>query len=121
MAAASLGLISLDSNSSIKSVITQFLYGCNWSGMSQGRQDNFRSWTNLFSAREVEFSEPVIGHFCAFIDHMSCSGETYVSLGGSNDCAYQLLIGMVLRSKGWERQRKKTEECLCRVLNITGS
>ena len=82
--------ISLDSNSGIKSATTQFLDGCDWSGMSQSRQDNCRSWTNLFTAREVEFPVSVIGNFCAFVDHMSCSAETYVSLGGSNGCADQL-------------------------------
>lgn len=82
--------ISLDGNSGIKSVTTHFLDGCNWSGMSQSRQDNCRSWTNLFTGREVDFPESVIGNFCAFVNYMSCSAETYVSLGGSNGCADQL-------------------------------
>ena len=82
--------ISLDSNSSIRSVTNQFLDGCNWSGMSQSRQDNCRSWTNLFTAREVDFPESIVDNFCAFVDHMSCSTETYVSFGGSNGCADQL-------------------------------
>ena len=31
-----------------------------------------------------------IDNFLAFVDHMSCSADTYVSLGGSNGCADQL-------------------------------
>ena len=31
-----------------------------------------------------------IDTFLAFVDHMSCSADTYVSLGGSNGCADQL-------------------------------
>ena len=34
--------------------------------------------------------EPVIQNFLSFINHMSCSADTYVSLGGSNGCADQL-------------------------------
>lgn len=113
--------ISLDCNSGIKSVTTQFLDGFNWSGMSQNRQDNCRSWTNLFTAREVDFPESVIGNFCTFVDHMSCSAETYVSLGGSNGCADQLTNWDSTQKKVWAHQRKKTKECLCRVLSITGS
>ena len=29
-------------------------------------------------------------YFLAFVDYMSCSADTYVSLGGSNGCADQL-------------------------------
>ena len=47
-------------------------------------------------------------NFLAFVDHMSCSADTYVSLGGSNGCADQLTnwdgtqkvgLGAVLRKK----------------------
>lgn len=99
--------ISLDSNSGIKSATTQFLDGCNWSGTSQSRQDNCRSWTNLFTAREVEFLESVIGDFCAFVDHMSCSAGTYVSLGGANGCADQLTNWDGTQKQGLGAPKKK--------------
>ena len=50
----------------------------------------------------------VIDNFLAFVDYMSCSADTYVSLGGSNGCADQLTnwdgtqkvgLGAVLRKK----------------------
>ena len=39
---------------------------------------------------EVVYTEPIIQNFLSLIDHMSCSTDTYVSLGGSNACADQL-------------------------------
>ena len=39
---------------------------------------------------EVVYTEPIIQNFLSFIDHMSCSTDTYVSLGGSNGCDDQL-------------------------------
>ena len=39
---------------------------------------------------EVVYTEPIIQNFLSFIDHMSCSTDTYVSLGGSNACADQI-------------------------------
>ena len=39
---------------------------------------------------EVQFTDKAIDNFLAFVDYMSCSADTYVSLGGSNGCADQL-------------------------------
>ena len=39
---------------------------------------------------EVVYTEPIIQNFLSLIDHMSCSADTYVSLGGSNGCADHL-------------------------------
>ena len=39
---------------------------------------------------DVVYTEPIIQNLLSFIDHMSCSTDTYVSLGGSNACADQL-------------------------------
>ena len=39
---------------------------------------------------EVVYTEPIIQNFLSLIDHMSCSADTYVLLGGSNACADQL-------------------------------
>ena len=53
------------------------------------------------------FIPPPCKNFLAFVDHMSCSVDTYVSLGGSNGCADQLTnwdgtqkIGLGYRPKG---------------------
>ena len=57
---------------------------------------------------EVQFTDKAIDKFLAFVDHMSCSADTYISLGGSNGCADQLTnwdgtqkvgFGAVLRKK----------------------
>ena len=39
---------------------------------------------------EVVYTEPIIQNFLSLIDHMSCSTDTYVLLGGSNACADQI-------------------------------
>ena len=39
---------------------------------------------------EVVYTEPIIQDYLSFIDHMSCSADTYVLLGGCNACADQL-------------------------------
>ena len=39
---------------------------------------------------EVVYTEPIIQDYFSLIDHMSCSADTYVLLGGSNGCADQL-------------------------------
>ena len=44
----------------------------------------------LFATNEVQLTNNAIDIFLAFVDHMSCSTDTYVSLGGSNGCADQL-------------------------------
>ena len=44
----------------------------------------------LFATNEVQLTDNTIDIFLAFVDHMSCSADTYVSLGGSNGCADQL-------------------------------
>ena len=62
----------------------------------------------LFATNEVQFTDNAIDNFLTFVDHMSCSADTYVSLGGSNGCANQLTnwdgtqkvgLGAVLRKK----------------------
>lgn len=46
--------------------------------------------SSLFATDEVVYTEPIIQNFLSFINYMSCSADTYVSLGGSNGCADQL-------------------------------
>ena len=44
----------------------------------------------LFATNEVQLTDNTIDIFLALVDHMSCSADTYVSLGASNGCADQL-------------------------------
>lgn len=44
----------------------------------------------LFATDEVQLTDNAIDIFLAFVGHMSCSADTYVSLGASNGCADQL-------------------------------
>ena len=54
------------------------------------KQKCVTSWTKLFATNEVQFTDNAIDNFLAFVDYMSCSANTYVSLGGSNGCTDQL-------------------------------
>ena len=44
----------------------------------------------LFATNEIQLTDNTIDIFLAFVGYMSCSADTYVSLGGSNGCADQL-------------------------------
>lgn len=55
-----------------------------------GENVSVSHWTKLFATDEVVYTESIIQNFLSFIDHMPCSTDTYVSLGGSNGCADQL-------------------------------
>ena len=61
-----------------------------WNGCGNYRRECVAHWTKLFATDEVVYTEPIIQNFLSLIDHMSCSADTYVSLGGSNGCADQL-------------------------------
>ena len=82
--------IGLDSQSCIESATKRFLSGMSWKGFTDFKQECVTSWTKLFATNEVQFTDNAIDNFLAFVDHMSCSADTYVSLGGSNGCADQL-------------------------------
>ena len=90
MATAAKNLIDLDSQKSIETATDKFLFDMSWSGFTNFQQECVTSWTKLFATNEVQFTDNVIDNFIAFVDHMSCSADTYVSLGGSNGCADQL-------------------------------
>lgn len=90
MATAAKNLIDLDSQKSIETATDKFLFDMSWSGFTNFQQECVTSWTKLFATNEVQFTDNVIDNFLAFVDHMSCSADTYVSLGGSNGCADQL-------------------------------
>ena len=82
--------IGLDSQGGIESAARSFLSDMSWHGFTDFKQECVTSWTKLFATNEVQFTDNAIDNFLAFVDHMSCSADTYVSLGGSNGCADQL-------------------------------
>ena len=90
MASAVKHNIGLDSKACIDSAAKSFLSGMSWKGFTDFKQECVTSWTKLFATNEVQFTDNAIDNFLAFVDHMSCSADTYVSLGGSNGCADQL-------------------------------
>ena len=90
MASAVKHNIGLDSKACIESAAKRFLSGMSWHGFTDFKQECITSWTKLFATNEVQFKDNAIDNFLAFVDHMSCSADTYVSLGGSNGCADQL-------------------------------
>lgn len=108
MASAVKHNIGLDSTACIDSAAKRFLSDMSWHGFTDFKQECVTSWTKLFATNEVQFTDNAIDNFLAFVDHMSCSADTYVSLGGSNGCADQLTnwdgtqkvgLGAVLRKK----------------------
>lgn len=90
MASAVKHNIGFDSKASIESAAKRFLSGMSWHGFTDFKQECVTNWTKLFATNEVQFTDNAIDNFLAFVDHMSCSADTYVSLGGSNGCADQL-------------------------------
>ena len=90
MASAVKHNIGLDSTACIDSAAKRFLSDMSWHGFTDFKQECVTSWTKLFATNEVQFTDNAIDNFLAFVDHMSCSADTYVSLGGSNGCADQL-------------------------------
>ena len=90
MASAVKHNIGLDSKACIESATKRFLSGMSWKDFTDFKQECVTSWTKLFATNEVQFTDNAIDKFLAFVDHMSCSADTYVSLGGSNGCADQL-------------------------------
>ena len=90
MASAVKHNIGLDSKACIESAAKRFLSGMSWHGFTDFKQECITSWTKLFATNEVQFTDNAIDNFLAFVDHMSCSADTYVSLSGSNGCADQL-------------------------------
>ena len=108
MASAVKHNIELDSKASIESAAKSFLSGMSRKCFTDFKQECVTSWTKLFATNEVQFTDSAIDNFLAFVEHMSCSADTYVSLGGSNGCADQLTnwdgtqkvgLGAVLRKK----------------------
>ena len=90
MATATKSNIVLRSPQGAKFAVERFLASMDWNGCGNYRRECVAHWTKLFATDEVVYTESIIQNFLSFIDHMSCSADTYVSLGGSNGCADQL-------------------------------
>lgn len=90
MASAVKHNIGLDFKACIESAAKSFLSGMSWKGFTDFKQECVTSWTKLFATNEVQFTDNAIDNFLAFVDYMSYSADTYVSLSGSNGCADQL-------------------------------
>ena len=90
MASAVKHNIGLDSKACIESAAKRFLSDMSWHGFTDFKQECVTNWTKLFATNEVQFTDNAIDNFFAFVDYMSCSADTYVSLGGSHGCADQL-------------------------------
>ena len=99
--------MSINSAKNIESVVDNFLAGMPWNNCSNFCKECIVSWTKLFATQEVVYAEPIISNFLAFIDHMSCSVDTYVSLGGSNGCADQLTNWDGTQKNGLETPMRK--------------
>ena len=111
MASAVKHNLGLDSKASIESAAKRFLSDMSWHGFTDFKQECVTSWTKLFATNEVQFTDKAIDNFLAFVDHMSCSADTYVSLGGSNGCADQLTNWDGTPKKGLETISKKRGFC----------
>lgn len=87
MATATKSNIALRSPQGAKFAVERSLVSMDWNGCGNYRRECVAHWTKLFATDEVVYTEPIIQDFLSFIDYMSCSADTYVSLGGSNGCA----------------------------------
>ena len=90
MATATKSNIALRSPQGARFAVERFLASMDWNGCGNYRRECVAHWTKLFATDEVVYTEPVIQNFLSFVDHMSCSADTYISFGGSNGCADQL-------------------------------
>ena len=90
MATASKHNLPIDSAKRVETATDKFLAGMAWDNCGNFRRECVTSWTKLFATKDVVYTEPLYQNFLAFVDHMSCSADTYVSLGSSNGCADQL-------------------------------
>ena len=61
-----------------------------WNVCGNYRKECVARWTKLFATDKVVYADPIIQNVLSFIDYMSCSADTYVSLSGFNGCADQL-------------------------------
>ena len=114
MATATKSNIVLRSPQGAKFAVERFLASMDWNGCGNYRRECVAHWTKLFATDEVVYTEPIIQNFLSFIDHMSCSADTYVSLGGSNGCADQLTNWDGTQKLGLGASPKKKSQGLSR-------
>ena len=114
MATATKSNIVLRSPQGAKFAVERFLASMDWNGCGNYRRECVAHWTKLFATDEVVYNEPIIQNFLSFIDHMSCSADTYVSLGGSNGCADQLTNWDGTQKLGLGAPAKKKSQGLSR-------
>ena len=90
-----------------------------WKGFTDFKQECITSWTKLFATNKVQFTDNAIDTFLAFVDYMSCSADTYVSLGGSNGCADQLTNWDGTQKVGaWKRSTKERKKYVVLKKNL---
>ena len=101
--------LNLGTKEGITSAVNNFLSGVSWYDCSKFNVECVTSWTHLFAERDVTYEPSIIDNFISFVDYISCSAETYTSLGGSNGCADQLTnwdgtkklgLGAITKKKG---------------------
>ena len=114
MATATKSNIALRSPQGAKFAVERFLASMDWNGCGNYRRECVAHWTKLFATDEVVYTEPIIQNFLSFIDYMSCSADTYVSLGGSNGCADQLTNWDGTQKSGLGASPKKKSQGLSR-------
>ena len=114
MATATKSNIALRSPQGVASTVDRFLASMDWNGCGNYRRECVAHWTKLFATDEVVYNEPIIQNFLSFIDYMSCSADTYVSLGGSNGCADQLTNWDGTQKLGLGAPAKKKSQGLSR-------
>ena len=114
MATATKSNIALRSLQGAIFAVERFLASMDWNGCGNYRRECVAHWTKLFATDEVVYNEPIIQNFLSFIDHMSCSADTYVSLGGSNGCADQLTNWDGTQKSGLGAPSKKKSQGLSR-------
>ena len=114
MATATKGDVALNSPQGAASAADRFLASMKWNGCGNYRRECVAYWTKLFATDEVVYSEPIIQNFLSFIDYMSCSADTYVSLSGSSGCADQLTNWDGTKKLGLGASPKKKPQGLSR-------
>ena len=114
MATATKSNITIRSPQGAKFAVERFLASMDWNGCGNYRRECVAHWTKLFATDEVVYTEPIIQNFLSFINHMSCSADTYVSLGGSNGCADQLTNWDGTQKLGLGAPAKKKSQGLSR-------
>lgn len=106
--------IAINSPKGIESAVDEFLAMMKWNGFTEFQKECISNWTKMFATDEVVYTEPVIQNFLSFVDHMSCSADTYISLGGSNGCADQLTNWDGTQKSGLGAPSKKKSQGISR-------